>query len=286
MNRFLLMSEETGGDVTSLGGEPAAAVVAPPVPAAVPAADGNWYDSLPQDMREDQNITKFDSMETMAKSWQNAQRMIGAEKIPMPQTDDDYSAVYKRLGCPDSADLYQVTAPEGVEINEDMQNSYKTVAHELGLSQKQMDGLASWQFEQEATSSTASTEASQAALDAATNSLKSEWGEAHEQNVNLAARAASEFMGEEGVKFFNESMIDGVPAGEHPGLLKLFHSVAKGMMESSKIEGIANEGKQTPQEIEDSRNALMNNPAYLDNRHPEHAAVMRKVQESFKLQFG
>ena len=58
--------------------------------------------------------------------------MIGAEKIPMPPTDDDYSAGYNRLGCPESADLYQDTAPEGVEINEDMQNSYKTVAHELG----------------------------------------------------------------------------------------------------------------------------------------------------------
>lgn len=283
MNKFLLMSEETGGDGTALGGEPAAAVA---TPAVAPVADGNWYDSFSEDVRGNNSITKYESAEALANAHISAQRLIGAEKIPMPQTDDDFSAVYQRLGCPESAEMYQVTAPEGVEINEDMQNSYKAVAHELGLSQKQMEGLANWQFEQEATSSTASTEASQLALDTATNGLKAEWGEAHEQNVNLAARAASEFMGEDGVKFFNEAMIDGVPAGEHPGLLKMFHSVAKGMMESSKLEAIGNESKQTPQEIEDSRNALMSNPAYIDKRHPEHNALVRKVQDSFKLQFG
>ncbi len=280
--RYVLMNEETGGDVTALGGEPAAVVA--PVEEA-PAGD-KWYSGFSEDVRGNNSITKYDSVEALANAHISAQRMIGAEKIPMPTTDDDYSAVYKRLGCPDSAEMYQVTAPEGVEINQDIQDSYKAVAHELGLSQKQMDGLATWQFNQEATGSAASAEASQSALDTASNGLKAEWGEAHEQNVNLAARAASEFMGEDGAKFFNESMIDGIPAGEHPGLLKMFHSVAKGMMESNKIEGIANEGKQTPQEIEDSRNSLMANPAYLDKRHPEHLSVMRKVQESFKLQFG
>ena len=113
MNRFLLMSEETGGDGTALGGEPAAAVVAPVVTPA--AAEGNWYDSLPQDMREDQNITKFESVEVLAKSWQHAQKMIGADKIPMPQTDDDWSNVYTRLGRPYEANLYNIEAPEGFD---------------------------------------------------------------------------------------------------------------------------------------------------------------------------
>ena len=273
MNRHLYMQEAgleeaPAGDVTPV------------------AEDGKWYDSLPQDMRDDQNITKFDSVETMAKSWQNAQRMIGAEKIPMPQTDEDWSDVHGRLGRPDEAGMYEIKAPEGVEVNEDMQNSYKAISHELGLSQKQMEGLANWQFENEANSNTANAESSQAALTEAQNGLKAEWGEAHDQNVNLAARAASEFMGEEGKEFFDNAKIDGIPAGEHPGLLKLFHSVAKGMMESDKIEGIANEGKQTPQEIQDEIGKTMGHPAYTDKRHPEHQALMRKVQGLFQLQAG
>ncbi len=282
MIRFTLMNEETGGDVTSLGGEPAAVVE---TPAAAPA-ESKWYDGYAEEVRTNQNITKFESHEELAKSYINATRLIGVDKIPMPTTDDDWSNVYSRLGRPDAAEMYQITGPEGVEINQDTQNSYKAVAHELGLSQKQVEGLANWQFEQEATGSAASTEASQLALDTATNGLKAEWGEAHGQNVNLAARAASEFMGEEGKEFFDNAMIDGVPAGEHPGLLKMFHSVAKGMMESSKLEAIGNEGKQSPQEIQDDINSLMTNPAYTNNRHPEHNSVMKKMQNLFQLQAG
>ena len=93
-------------------------------------------------------------------------------------------------------------------------------------------------------------------------------------------------MGEDGKEFFDNAMIDGVPAGEHPGLLKMFHSVAKGMMESSKLEGIANEGKQTQQEITDSIGVEMGKPAYSNRSHPEHQASMRKVQALFELQAG
>ena len=136
MNRFLLMSEETGGDGTALGGEPAAAV-APVVPAAVPAGDGNWYDSLPQDMREDQNITKFESVEVLAKSWQHAQKMIGADKIPMPQTDDDWSNVYTRLGRPYEANLYNIEAPEGFEVKQAEKNILKQFCPKHALKQEQ-----------------------------------------------------------------------------------------------------------------------------------------------------
>ena len=282
MNRFLLMNEETGGDGTALGGEPAAVVA----PVVAPATDGNWYDSLPQDMREDQNITKFESVEVLAKSWQHAQKMIGADKIPMPQSEDDWNNVYGKLGRPDEASLYKIEAPEGFEVNQEAQDSFKEFCHKLGLNQNQTQLAATFDMERQMAGATASTEASKAALTEAQNSLKGEWGEAHEQNVNIAARAASEFMGEDGAKFFDEAMIDGVPAGEHPGLLKMFHSVAKGMMESSNLEGLANEGKQTPQEIQDSINTLMQNPAYIDPRHLDHKSVSRKVQALFELQAG
>ena len=273
MNKFLLMDEELGdgaGGETGAGGGDAA----------------NWYDGFPEDIRSNQNVTKFESAEVMAKSWINAQHMIGADKIPMPQSEEDWGNVYSRLGRPDEANMYAIDPVEGFEVNEEQQNAFKEFAFGQGLSQNQIQALATWDMERQTSAGTASEESAQAALDEAQNSLKSEWGEAHEQNVNIAARTAAEFMGDEGKAFFENAKIDGIPAGEHPALLKLFHSVGKGMMEPGKLEGIANEGKQTPQEIEDSRNALMANPAYMDRNHPEHAAVKRKVEAAFKLQFG
>lgn len=273
MNKFLLMNEELGdgaGGETGGGGEDS----------------GNWYDGFAEDVRTNNNITKFGSAEELGKSYINAQRLIGADKIPMPETDDDWSNVYGRLGRPDEASMYTIDAVEGFEVNEEQQTAFKEFAHSKGFSQSQIQALATWDMERQNSAGTANEESSQAKLDEANNSLKAEWGEAHAQNVNLAARAADEFMGEAGKEFFDNAMIDGVPAGEHPGLLKMFHSVAKGMMESSKLEGIANEGKQTPQEISDSIGSAMANPAYMNKNHPEHPALMRKVEGLFKLQAG
>ena len=272
MNKFLLMNEELGGDVAPSGdgGEDA----------------GNWYDGFAEDVRTNNNITKFGSAEELGKSYINAQRLIGADKIPMPETDEDWSNVYGRLGRPDEASMYTIDAVEGFEVDEEQQNAFKEWAHGKGFSQSQLQDLATYDMERQMSAGTANEESAQAKLDEATNSLKAEWGEAHAQNVNLAARAADEFMGEAGKEFFDNAMIDGVPAGEHPGLLKMFHSVAKGMMESSKLEGIANEGKQTPQEISDSIGKAMSHPAYTNKNHLEHPAIMRQVKALFELQAG
>lgn len=286
MNRFKMLvngyryqNAEEGAEAST--GVPAQEASATDNQEQQPSNSGKWYDSLPEDIRSDQNITKFDSIEGLAKSHINAQRLIGVDKIPMPQTEDDWNGVYDRLGRPETADSYQINAPEGVEIDATMQTEFKNVAHQLGLSQKQAEGLAAWQISQSSSMAQSQNQQSQLALESANNSLKSEWGSAYEQNINFAARAASEFMGESGEQFFNNTMIDGVPAGEHPVLIKMFHEVARGMMESDKLEGIANEGKMTPAEIEEKRSSLMSHPAYMDRRHPEHASIKKKVNQLF-----
>lgn len=277
---YLLMNEEAGDEGTPGGGEPA--------PAAAPATapdEGNWYDSLPQDMREDQNITKFDSVESLSKSWLNAQRMIGADKIPMPQTDEDWGNVYARLGRPEDITGYEVTPPEGVELNAELQESFLTKAHELGLSNKQVQELSAWQFAQTQAGQEATDSASESALSEKMGALKTEWGQAFDQNTGIAQRAIAEFATDTDKDFLNNAVIDGVKVGDHPVMAKLFHNIGKSMMESGKLEGDGRESAMTPQDIEDKRNTLMSNPAYLDRKHPEHKQVARQVQQLFEQQF-
>jgi hypothetical protein len=272
-----LMDEEPG----EAGGGVVEPVVAPVVP-----SDAKWFDGLPTEMREDQNITKFDSVESMAKSWLNAQRMIGQDKIPMPQTDEDWGTVYGRLGRPDEATGYQVAAPEGVEINAEKQQAFFDKAHQLGLSAKQVEGLAAWEFEQSAASGEAAKNSQESIFNEAQNALKQEWGQAFEQNSGIALRAAAEFLSESDKEFVNSAMIDGVKVGDHPVMAKLFHNIGKSMMEGGKLEGVGGEQVMSPQQMEEKRSSLMSHPAYVDNRHPEHKMILRQVEESFKQQFG
>lgn len=268
--------------------EPGAAGGGADEPATPPAGapdESNWYDTLPQDMREDQNITKFDSVEAMGKSWLNAQRLIGADKIPMPQTDEDWGNTFNRLGRPEEASGYTITAPEGTTVNEEAQTAFLEMAHQVGLSQKQVEQIAEWDIGQKSAATEANNSATEAATNEAVNGLKTEWGDAFDQNVGIANRAINEFVDENELAFLKDNSIDGVKLADHPTLVKLFANIGKGMMESGKLEGVGSEQAMTPQEIEDKRSTLMSNPAYTDNRHPEHKQIMRQVQQLFEQQF-
>lgn len=254
--------------------------------AVAPQDGGNWYDSLPEDIRSDQNITKFDSTEALAKSYINAQQLIGRDKIPMPVTDEDWSNVYNRLGRPEDVTGYKIDAPEGVEINQDAQNSFLEMAHKAGFNQNQVEMLAQWEFARSQEAQNASQQSSEQAFNDAINGLKNEWGNAFEQNANIAVRAAGEFLNDADRDFLANAKIDGVNVGDHPAFLKMFHKIGTQMMEGKQLEGLGSEQAKTPQEIEDERSSLMNNPAYVDRNHPEHAKVLRQVQELFKLQYG
>ncbi len=271
VKKYVLMDEEP---IETGGGEPQA------------EESGKWYDSLPEDMREDKNITKFDSVESLGKSWLSAQRLIGADKIPVPQTDEDWGNVYNRLGRPEEPTGYDIKAPEGAAIDENMQSEFLNTAHSLGLSQKQVEGLAAWEFQRGSAMAESSSQASEQAFNEAMEGLKSEWGGAFEQNANIAVRAASEFMSESDKEFLNTAQINGVALGDHPAFLKMFNNIGKQMMEGKTLEGVGSEMVKTPQEIEDERNSLMAHPAYLDKNHPEHNAIVRKVRESFELQYN
>ena len=44
----------------------------------------NWMSSLPSDLQTNDSLTKFSSVESLAKSYINAQGIIGADKIVKP----------------------------------------------------------------------------------------------------------------------------------------------------------------------------------------------------------
>ena len=276
---YVYMNEEPGD-----GGEPAGAE---PVNNSTPVSgegEGKWFDSLPQDMREDQNITKFESVEGMAKSWLNAQRMIGQDKIPMPQTDEDWGNVYGRLGRPDESGGYEINAPEGSTVDETMQGDFKATAHDIGLNQSQMDKLTEWYFGTASAQTEANNNASESALNDAVGSLKKDWGQAFDQNVGIAQRAIGEFLGDSDKEFLNTAVIDGVKVGDHPVMAKMFHTIGSAMMEGGKLEGLGTERAMTPNDIQDKINTLMAHPAYIDRTNPEHKQIARQVTQLFEQQ--
>lgn len=84
-----------------------------------------WYDSLPEDLRNDPSIAKYHSggLEALARGHQNLSKIQGvpADKISrVPDLNDDEGVreYFGKLGLPDTADDYQLRGTTDAEGNE------------------------------------------------------------------------------------------------------------------------------------------------------------------------
>ena len=119
--------------------------VQPTTPIATPAPQGSWKDSISEDFRNDPSIEKFTEIDALAKSYINATKMIGQDKVIIPNnnsTEDQWNEVYEKLGRPESADKYSFDInSESVAIDENAVKSFAEQSHKLGLNNKQAQGI-------------------------------------------------------------------------------------------------------------------------------------------------
>ena len=104
-----------------------------------------WKEAISEEFRNDPNIEKFTEIDALAKSYINATQMIGKDKVAVPNknsTDDQWNEVYDKLGRPESADKYTLNAKsEVVPIDEQAIKQFAENAHQLGLNNKQAQGI-------------------------------------------------------------------------------------------------------------------------------------------------
>ena len=171
-------------------------------------------------------------------SYQNLEKVFGADKagrtILAPKSDDDadgWSAVYNRLGRPESPDKYELPVPEGDDGS--FAQAVAPVLHELGLTSKQAKGLAEWWNQTSAQRIEAESESFSAKSEAEYKELQKEWGAAAAQNEELAKRAVLKFSKEAGI---DETTFDAMERAVGTAkLMKLFHSIGSQFAEGSFV---------------------------------------------------
>lgn len=171
-------------------------------------------------------------------SYQNLEKVFGADKagrtILAPKSDDDadgWSAVYNRLGRPETPDKYGLPVPEGDD------GSFATAAapvlHELGLTTRQAKGLAEWWNKASAARVEAEGESFSKASEAEYASLRGEWGAAASQNEELAKRAVLKFSKEAGL---DEGSFDAMERAIGTAkVMKLFHAIGAQFREADFV---------------------------------------------------
>jgi len=254
-----------------------------PQPTATPVSTGDtpasWKSSISEEFRNDPNIEKFTEIDALAKSYINATRMIGQDKVVIPtnnSTEEHWDEVYAKLGRPESADKYTLDAKsEVVNLDETAIKSFAEQSHKLGLNNKQAQGILEFyknNMEGMAQQAKVDTETAQAQ---STQQLRQEWGREFDTNIKKAGALAKANMNPE---ILDMQLKDGMRLGDHPEIIKGFAKIA-GMMSEDKIVSTESENVSSNTDVETEISDIMNNKdgPYWNKSHPDHDKMVQQV---------
>ena len=246
---------------------------------AVPTVAKSWKEAISEDLRNDPNISKFTELEALAKSYVNATRMIGQDKVAVPNnnsTEDQWNEVYDKLGRPESPDKYQLEVKSDVvPLDESAIKSFAENAHQLGLNNKQAQGILEFyknSMEGSAQQNQVDMETAQANAE---QELRKEWGRAYEDNIKKAGAVAKANMD---ANILDMQLKDGTRLGDHPAIIKGFANIAN-LMSEDKLVSTESESVSQGIDYDAEISKIVNDRdgPYWNKAHPDHDKIVQKV---------
>ena len=240
----------------------------------------NFKDLIPENFREEKALDNFNNMEDFVKSYLHAQKLVGADKIPVPNkhsTDEDWNEVFKRLGAPSSPDDYKYDFKDQ-EMDSGQVQEFNKTAHKLGLLPKQAEGLIKFYNEMNGNIAANQEEAAaQAQLNVETE-LRKEFGPQFNKRLDQAKRLAVNSLGQDFLE--NTYLKDGSRLGDNLNVIKAFSDLADNLSEDPIIQGDGS-SYMTAKDIEKEITELtQEGSAYWDKTHINH---QKSVDEVLKL---
>ena len=240
----------------------------------------NFKDLIPENFREEKSLENFNNMEDFVKSYLHAQKMVGEDKIPVPNkhsTDEDWNEVFKRLGAPSSPDDYKYDFKDQ-EMDSGQVQEFNKTAHKLGLLPKQAEGLIKFYNEMNGNIAANQEEAAaQAQLNVETE-LRKEFGPQFNKRLDQAKRLAVNSLGQDFLE--NTYLKDGSRLGDNLQVIKAFSDLADKLSEDPIIQGDGS-SYMTAKDIEKEITELtQEGSAYWDKNHINH---QKSVDEVLKL---
>ncbi len=204
------------------------------------------------------------------------------EHAPMPAAD---AAAPPAPITPDNAHAYALKRPDlpqGIPWDEGFEKAALPIAHGLGLSPQQLQGLVDFYAGHQAEAFAAAGRARQLEETRATEALRAEWGPDYTVKLSQAARAARYFGGDELVNLLNESGL-----GNNPQLIRAFEK-AGALLGEDSLKGAAESSGRSLAPADAMRKAreLMQKPGYLKREHPDHFDLVAEVNAMFERALG
>ena len=251
----------------------------PEVTTTTTTTTSSWKDSISEQYRKDPNIEKFTEIDALAKSYINATKMIGQDKVVIPtnnSTEEAWNDVYDKLGRPESAEKYSLDAKsEVVKFDDTAIKSFAEQSHKLGLNNKQAQGIL--EFYKNNMEGNAQQEKidSETAHAQAQQQLRQEWGRDYDSKVN---QARALFKANINPNLLETQLKDGTLLGDNTEIIKGFAKIAS-MMQEDKIVATESENVNTTKDLESEISAIMNDKShpYHVKGHPDHDKSVQQM---------
>ena len=238
-----------------------------------------WKESISEVYRNDPNIEKFTEIDALAKSYINSTRMIGQDKMIVPNknfTEDQWNEFYDKVGRPETPDKYNLSfKSEVAPVDEGQIKTFAENAHKLGLTTEQAQGVLDYY------NNTVEASAKQQQVDLETSQaqsqqlLREEWGKNYEGNLKRAAGVAKANLSAE---VLDLQMRDGSRLGDNVDVIKGFAKIAN-LLSEDKIVATESETQMPNKDIETEISQIINNRQgpYWNKTHPDHDKTVQQV---------
>jgi len=240
----------------------------------------NFKEIIPEKYKDEKALANFTSMDDFVKSYLSAQRLVGANKVAIPNkmaTDEDWEEVYSKLGRPAKPEDYKYSFSEE-EIDQTQLKNFNETAHRIGLLPKQAERIIKFYNEMNTQAEVDNQKAFEVKQTEAMADLKKEFGPTYTKRLDQAKKLAVETLGNDMLN--NTVLKDGSRLGDSVEVIKAFSMLADKLSEDEIIKG---EGSsyQTASEIEKEISELTEDGSpYWNKTHPNHAKTVDRV---FKL---
>ncbi len=221
----------------------------------------------------------------MMKSYVNAQKAIGRDKIPVlgqNPTKEEIDEFHKKaFGYQTDINEYKLAKPDKSEIDDAFLAKFKEVAHKNRIPVQNATEMLSFIEKTSKEEMQASTDAYNTYVKQGVENMRKDFGEAFDRKMSAASRFVKELGGDVFIKFLKEQNLQSDPA-----LLRVFAEAGEKLFKSGQLPGGGNggEGGLTPAEIDVKINEMRGDPksAFNNPNHPGFAAAQDEMLKLYR----
>ena len=275
-------------DSPLLGGTPTSASTVNDTTPDAPSETKLWHETLPEQFRENKNISKYNSLEDMLNGHVNLSKKIGEKSLEMPGEDAstaDWDKFYARVGRPESVDGYSEFAPEMIldsegnevpafEFDKAQLSEAQKRLHAKGLNDSQMQEVMS--IYSDITSNAQTDIQGQMAQEASNteSELRREYGDKFDAKMK-SVTAIAETLG------IKDTLIQS-GLGNNLAVIRMIDSLGAKIGESTITGDASASGGGFDQRLA----ALKAHPAAKSKGHPEYQGIQNQIQKLYREKYG